>query len=89
MKDVNCKIDKMYLDCTIIRIKQEILRKNVQFKNKINKILKILNNEYLKKILKDFNNYKNKSTSKKIILLMMKYKWVYMIYLLTIIRSKL
>lgn len=84
----NLKINKMYLDCTIIRIKQEILIKEKSFGEKKTEIKNILSNEYLKGILKVSTNFEGKSKNKKVMLYMMKYRLIFMIWLLTNLRSK-
>lgn len=85
---LNSKIDKMYLDCTIINIKQEILATNNSLADKKKELLKIINQPSIIKMLKNKENFKGKSRNKKIILYMMKYKLINLIYFLVILRSK-
>lgn len=88
MKKTNLKINKMYLDCMIVKIKQEILVKNKSFTEKRKEVKDILKNEYLKSILRNSENFQGKSKNKKVMLYMMKYRLIFMIWMLTSIRNK-
>lgn len=85
---LNDKIAKMYLDCTIISIKQEIFATNNNFADKKKEVLKIINQPIIINMLQNKENFKGKSKNKKIILYMMKYKFITLIYFLVILRSK-
>lgn len=82
------KINKMYLDCTIVSIKQEILATNNSFIDKRKKIVEILKQPNIINRLADNENFSGKSKNKKIILYMMKYKFVNLIYILVKLRRK-
>lgn len=86
---LNQYLNKMYLDCLIISVKQEILSSNKGFKEIRKKILNIIKKQNVVKMLNDSKNFIGKSRNKKIMLYLMKYKFVILIYFLVILRSKI
>ena len=82
------KLDKMYLDCIIASVKQEILATNNSFKEKKQNVAKIIKQPSVIKMLNNPENFAGKSKNKKLILYMMKYRLLNLIYILVILRSK-
>lgn len=80
-------LSERYIEFTIVRMRQEILLKKVDFLSKVKKINEILKNENLKKLIKNID-FKGKSKKRRVLLFFIKKRLAFLICMMMILRNK-